>query len=389
MRLASLDSLRGIAALAVVFYHALLVLPSAYDLLFDRGVPITESRSYWAALLTLSPLSLLWSGREAVLLFFVLSGFVLALPFVAGRNPRYAAFAVKRAVRLLAPSMAAVLLSAGAAMLILPGDRPDISPWPGITWSEPVTAPVLIRHLLLLDDLYSLNNVLWTLEYELWASLAFPLLVMLAFAKLPVAAAGALCVMALGVAEARLLGSTLLGAFTAVPHFLLGILLARHRATVLPRFASAGPMSRGVLWGVCYLLLSARWLLPFPGAICDLINGMGAALLIALVLSSTGAQRALSLPPLVRLGTLSYSLYLVHVPMIVGTLHLAPHWMPVPVILACAVPLCLAMAVLLHRLVEQPSIRWGRYLAARLEPDPARRAQGASWPAGPPGPQAP
>jgi peptidoglycan/LPS O-acetylase OafA/YrhL len=40
MRLSVLDSLRGIAALAVVLYHSLLVFPAFHDILAGRGVPM-------------------------------------------------------------------------------------------------------------------------------------------------------------------------------------------------------------------------------------------------------------------------------------------------------------------------------------------------------------
>lgn len=39
MRVSSLDSLRGIAALAVVVYHSLLVFPELHAILTGRSVP--------------------------------------------------------------------------------------------------------------------------------------------------------------------------------------------------------------------------------------------------------------------------------------------------------------------------------------------------------------
>jgi peptidoglycan/LPS O-acetylase OafA/YrhL len=69
MRYTQLDSLRGLAACTVVFCHATNVLPAVYD---DPG------RAWW---LTETPLGLLRAGSAAVDFFFVLSGFVLALPF--------------------------------------------------------------------------------------------------------------------------------------------------------------------------------------------------------------------------------------------------------------------------------------------------------------------
>jgi hypothetical protein len=79
-RLPSLDGLRGVAALIVVVHHTLLTVPSlsvAYFL--DGPAAVRGSKAWW---LSWTPLHLIWAGGEAVIVFFVLSGFVLALPYV-------------------------------------------------------------------------------------------------------------------------------------------------------------------------------------------------------------------------------------------------------------------------------------------------------------------
>ena len=76
-RIHSLDSLRGIAALIVLFHHCLLMTPlfyaAHYNEPYDNG---------WVSLFTNTILHTFWAGSEAVLLFFILSGFVLAIPFI-------------------------------------------------------------------------------------------------------------------------------------------------------------------------------------------------------------------------------------------------------------------------------------------------------------------
>src|SRR5271169_1908187 len=97
-RIDKLDSIRGIAAMAVVFEHCCMALPS----------PAAGS---WLLYIRHSPLMLLADGDDAVVVFFVLSGLVLAPPFFAGERRRYWPFAIRRICRIWIP-FAVVLLGA-------------------------------------------------------------------------------------------------------------------------------------------------------------------------------------------------------------------------------------------------------------------------------------
>jgi peptidoglycan/LPS O-acetylase OafA/YrhL len=80
-RIGALDGLRGVAAGVVLVHHALMS---------DPGLATAYTRpeageSGWRSVLLYSPLHVLWGGTQAVFVFFVLSGYVLALPAAAGR----------------------------------------------------------------------------------------------------------------------------------------------------------------------------------------------------------------------------------------------------------------------------------------------------------------
>ena len=125
-RFASLDGLRGIACVVVVICHYLQIyVPAA----FERNFPDLFGEKW----LVNSPLNLLFNGHAAVILFFVLSGFVLSAPFFRGVGwGWYARSIIKRYPRLAIPALASSLLPllppvvqvlAGPAVSRAPGER--------------------------------------------------------------------------------------------------------------------------------------------------------------------------------------------------------------------------------------------------------------------------
>jgi len=105
MRYGQLDSLRGLAACSVVLCHATNVLPGVYD---------DPHRSWW---LTQTPLALLRAGHAAVIFFFVLSGFVLTLPFLKG-PVSYPSFLARRICRIWIPYATAMVAAVCCATCV-------------------------------------------------------------------------------------------------------------------------------------------------------------------------------------------------------------------------------------------------------------------------------
>ena len=110
-RLSELDSLRGIAALLVLFQHArvLGLDPRPFD------HPMVEKVAHM--LMHFSPLRVLEFGRGAVLFFFVLSGFLITVLLLqewkAANAISLSHFYLRRALRLVPALIAAVAGAAG------------------------------------------------------------------------------------------------------------------------------------------------------------------------------------------------------------------------------------------------------------------------------------
>ena len=155
-RYVELDALRGLAAFTVVVYH----LSRAY-----------EYKPRWF----LKPMV---AGTQAVILFFVLSGFVLSLPFWnKGANGNYGRYFNSQ---VFSGYMCRMWRQWrwprwGRGSSCTLGCR--LAPWFYMTWQTAITAKLLGRELLM-DTTPALNTAFWSLRYEVLVSIAFPALLL-------------------------------------------------------------------------------------------------------------------------------------------------------------------------------------------------------------------
>ncbi|MBS1896265.1 MAG: acyltransferase [Actinobacteria bacterium] len=343
-RISSLDGLRGLAAGIVLLHHASLIAQPWLD---PAG---------WA-MLTQSPLKLLLAGSEAVMVFFVLSGLVVALPALRP-GFSWARYFPARLFRLYLPVIAAL----GAATLLVQLVPRDATTMPEDSWMQDaqatsVSAGDVLSQMTLLRSDYPIDNVLWSLRWELFFSLLLPLYVWVALRVrrfvLPVAV---LTVVLMFVG--RTTGNS---ALAYLPVFLLGTLIAV-RLPQLRELARNPRATRALPWtavAACAMLIASWLARPLTAGtiaadVLWALAGAGAALLVILAVIWPRAQRALSVRPMQWLGRVSFSLYLVHAPILATLCYLlgAGQWW-----LACllGVPLSLAVAALFHALVERRS----------------------------------
>lgn len=369
-RFENLDGLRGVAALMVLIYHGILVFPQFGNPVFTgRGAGSWSWFEY-------SPLRIVVSGTEAVMVFFVLSGFVLTLPVLRAAKFAWRAYYPSRILRLYVPVFAALAWSI-VVMIVIPRHALAADPSDYMkVHAEPITFLKIARDAVLLDGANSFNGPLWSLQWEVVFSILLPLYVFLAV-KLKRVWLQMVFVLAAISAVATVVDRPTL---EYLPAFGIGALFASALPSVFGLIGRINAGSRAkatwiALTVVAILLVTTAWTLApvIPRAdlgVTQFTVVIGAALFVFIALGSAGAKRFLTTPVVKWLGMISFSLYLTHEPIVVGVAQLLPHSLePFGVILS--VPLSLLVGWLFYRVVEKPAHRLSQAVKRRLSPAPA------------------
>ncbi|WP_433832965.1 acyltransferase family protein [Actinoplanes sp. CA-015351] len=302
-RVAGLDGLRGLCALYVVLFHCW-----AYTF---RGFPRYRGPDW---------LSWLGFGRLSVVLFLVLSGFSLAL--AAARNDwrlgSLASYARRRAWRILPAYWAALAFSLVIAWTVV---RQPHS-------AEPTAASVVV-YTLLLQDLFTVptpNGAFWSIGVEALLYGVLPLLLVLCrrYGPAVMLAVVTLPVIVIGVVVFD--GSPPQGDNWLAPH----LVPAFAAGVVAAAVVAAGDRLRHLPWmglsvlaaipaGVLVLHQGARWMVTHYYWVDQAVVPAMTLFLLAVANGRPAALvRLLESSPLRGLGSISYSLYLIHLPIVVA-----------------------------------------------------------------------
>lgn len=399
-RLGWLDSLRGIAALAVVFDHS-----------WSAFMP--ELRQEVMPQFNL--------GRYGIMVFFLVSGYIV--PASLERRGCVRTFWIGRVFRVYPLWAAAVTAVLALNLLGITEMRAGLD--------RQSLATVAVAHVTLLQELLgtpSVLLVLWTLSYEM----AFYLLVVALFTvrlhQRSATIAVTLAVLAaVGAGVGGLLPvSALSGAVGTGPLValasiamvlaiccasagssalrLVGGVLGGVSALVLVAFNGTVPMWEGlVILSVMFLGTAVHraesgrssWRCAARTAAVVLACAVGSAywqgddshftrrgwilafLLAALTFGVGLASRHRRVPRrLIGLGTISYSVYLVHPVLLAVTDGTIGRWrQDSPALEVAFLAVLLPLCALTHRYVEVPGQAWGRRLADRFRPGSRRAAQ--------------
>jgi peptidoglycan/LPS O-acetylase OafA/YrhL len=300
-RLTELDGIRGWAALGVVCYHVF------WETLFFRA---PEMRNIVTGAL--------FDGGLAVSIFFVLSGEALSAPFFQGKgDAAIRALAIKRYTRLAIPVLGAcalvwALAASGQMYFDKAAAFAGREHWLQGWLDFPITLAGLIKYSLLevfyLDrPAHEWNPFLWTMGVELDGSILVFAILLFARDLKGVKPAMLLLAIILACAPCR--------ATQNVSCFLVGVLFADFRAR--GGFATLGTADRQKLFAAALLgaLLSAG--AAAYGGHHDYKNLKAIAILF-FVFAMPGASAFFRAPVSQFLGKISFPLYLVQFPVIIG-----------------------------------------------------------------------
>lgn len=358
-RLEYIDSLRGIAVLMVVIAHS-WIHTNQYTLNLS-----------WAT-------QNLGMAAVGVNLFMVLSGFCLAYPLIEPttfKPQRIKYFFQRRLIRIIPPYYAAIAVFAVLPFIIIPLYR--IFHIQHQSSFNPPTMAGIISHMLFGHNLVGgfvpgLNGSFWSLELEVQFYLLFPLLIVLARRYSPFK-------MVLGVLFVTLMWRIAMdnvltpqsspalkvGLLWSAPsrlfEFALGIwaavIVIRHPAKIFSPVYMV--FALGCLWYACYRIV------PQYGQFyvtSDIVLGLGFFFLV-LAASQGRLNRLFTWRPLMSVGTISYSVYLIHEPFLREIYRWIPNltgWTAFFCYTVGGTFLMLGIGYGFYRMIEAPSLEWGR-----------------------------
>jgi peptidoglycan/LPS O-acetylase OafA/YrhL len=351
-RLEYIDGVRALAALWVAFHHAIELSEPTSLMHIPVVGPVVGS---------------LFFGQFPVMVFLMLSGFCLYYPYVK-RTPDdpkpfsgFRPYLVRRWMRIAPPYLAAGVFC--IMMAAIPATQ--VGRWKA---TGPIDASVILSHLLFVHNLIpdhatKIDYPMWSIGLEWQLYLVFPFLVYAFRRRQAVLTTLLLALLAIAIrATYRRLpvweGAILHdGPFSYLEIFAAGMMAA----TITARRHRVAPS-----WLLGSVAIAGFAVVRFgsgAGIAHDLATAAAAFSVLLLAADPASATcRFLSTPALVRIGIFSYSLYLVHAPLLhlmwlastrVG---LAPD-LTFALLVLVGMPLIVALSYGFHVCFERPFMR--------------------------------
>lgn len=354
-----LQTLRGIAALVVAVSHISTVyaVPNVMRVAIDSVL----------------------NAHAAIVVFFVLSGYVLTGALVRRGITSLAVMDlyISRIFRLF-PAMWTVSALSAVLLFAVPSLKggPALSSW-FLGYLHSFPSPIqLVLSLVAVDS--SLIMPIWTVFIEIIGSTLMPILVAVALWRPRLFP---WLVLLLGCAAYLLAHAPhRLNAFGFVFEFALGVLIATNRF----RFTFCAPVPTTLAASAVLVFFRPAWfgylnggLMPltvgYEDPIPMILEALAASVLISALADGHGKSKLLTDQRAIRLGDISYSLYLVHFPIGICMAKLLSGWLPsvtpavaMIILLSASIPISLFISDWLFQFVERPANEFGKNFHIKL-----------------------
>ncbi|PGM67144.1 acyltransferase [Bacillus cereus] len=375
-RYEELDSIRGISSFLVMIGHHLMIF-SAY-----QNYSYEDNKPFVVYLLKETPARLIFSsGNESVIIFFVLSGFVL-YGSIQNNHSSYGSYLLKRICRIYIPYLVAISIAIICQATISEYGISYLSEWFNRSWTIESSLGLIAQHVLLVGkyntDTY--NSVIWSLVHEMRISIIFPLVLMVCLRN--TVRYSLLSLFSFSICSVVILflfrSSLTLTSYALTLHytvlFLLGALVAKYKNNLIVFYSNCTKNTK-IAW-----FLFAMLLFMYEGLIGeikvlnnfifrDYVVAISACLFVILSLSISTLSSLLHNKYLLYLGKISYSLYLYHIISLFSLIYVLHEILPLPIVLIFSLILSLILATISYVFVEKFAFRVGKYVTKRADRD--------------------
>ncbi|KIV76766.1 MULTISPECIES: acyltransferase family protein [Bacillus] len=369
-----LDSIRGISSLVVMIGHYLMIFSAFQNYSYEDNKPFV------VYLLKETPARLIFSsGNESVIIFFVLSGFVL-YESIQKTNSSYGSYLLKRICRIYIPYIVAIVIAIICQTTISKYGISYLSEWFNRSWTIESSLSLIAQHVLLVGkyntDTY--NSVIWSLVHEMRISIIFPLVLMVCLRK--TVRGSLLSLFSFSICSVVILflfrSSLTLTSYVLTLHytvlFLLGALVAKYKNNLIAFYSNCTKNTK-ITW-----FLFAILLYMYEGLIGeikvlnnfifrDYVVAISACLFVILSLSVSTFSTLLRNKYLLYLGKISYSLYLYHLISLFSLIYMLNEILPLTIILIMSLILSFILATISYLFVEKFSFRLGKYITKQAD----------------------
>jgi len=371
-RIAELDALRGLAAFTVLINHCLMPYKNIYSLFITHDPQKSNTSLNY---IMFSPFHIFWNGHSAVILFFILSGFVLSATHYSRTPFVYKNYLIKRLCRLYIPYFTIVTMSVILVNVYhKEHGMSNLSDWFNIMWQDKVSFIDYLRLVFLTGNTNNVGTTLWTIIIEIEVSIVLPIFILiiknLSFLKNILFVITYLLMFYILGKTSIFIYIPFLRNFYYLTFFLFGSIIYKYRNRAIENYRNTNILF-AVLIAITIVLYNWEWLFvwvrPYNNSstnhiINDYIIAAGGCILIMLCLLKIPiVESTLNHYAFKFLGKISYSLYLVHpiiLLCIVYTFKSVEYSYLFPIVVLSSI----IISYLYYLTIENPSIRLGKYL---------------------------